>query len=768
MPGVLRINGVDYGVDERGRNNLVVDAYCAWELERGGDAWLEFHEFAGGPQPRFQGWVPVEYRDAGGVLRFKGVATLAQPGFDEGRTWGYRCVGLKYLMNTIPFTSSDFSGSIQFNLPITDEGSLPSRRGMSVGDIVGAIIDMNADAMASIGVSADATTETQLDAMTFVPVNAVPVSGQLANAIERVLFEYLPNLRMVILPTGLIRFIDASAQGLAGAPATAHTLTLGEDPVSPPLLRRDWAGCAPRVVARGQGDVRPFNGRETSNELQPAWTDPQRLSWNDAAFTHPGDASDVGIVTTTGGPTSVTIRSGDGARTWPANFWNKRQAWLHLKKSTGLGLNYSVSVPVTACEAMTAGGTCELTLGVELENSASDAWDSYELIGTAAPLEDDDGDTGLNNVWRLFNVVTPGGFVEQHLVTSSETPFPLYGLNNASVQLLNTPAALLVGDDGGAIPATFKIIPEKGQILFDEPIVRGFTSAEDLAIGGAAVTPPADILVLLLYSRGALEAAYPPRRRRRPPVRGDVSHRRRDDQHVRRGSAVVDLCREQGPDAGPRPDDPRLHQGHPDRGRGDLSGPVRRRPGSGRRPHAELRGKLLPDRRRGDRTIHPLGRRADQRPGRRPADHDGDDPVEPHRLADQPRGVHAQHDPPGRRPDDVLAARRVLRRRGPEHQHGRVRRLVRLAGRPHGVHGRRPGRLGDQLENRQGHAVVPAREVRPGEVSAGHDPVRRPWLRGSRGEEGHRARGRPGPQQVVGSQSAELAQGPTQAYGRRG
>ncbi|WP_165071825.1 hypothetical protein [Paludisphaera rhizosphaerae] len=510
MPGVLTIDGTNYDVDERKANSLIVDAYCAWELERGGDSWLEFHEYAGGPQPRFPSQKPVEYRDGGGVLRFKGVTTLAQPGYDEGRTWGYRCVGLKYLMNQRQFTSSDFSGSIVFNEPYGDGDAIPSRQGKSIGEIVQAVIDMNAASLAAIGVSSDSTTEAQLAQLTRVPVDAVVISGQLADAMERVLFTYCGNVRMVILPTGLIRFVDAAALGEVGATAEAHTLTLGDDPIDVPLLRRDWSGCAPRVVARGQGDIRPFNGRQTSDELQPAWTDPQRLSWNDAAFTHPGDASDVGTVTTTGGPTSVTIQSSDGSRTWPANFWNKRQAWIHLKKATGIGLNYSVSVPVTACDAMTAGGTATVTLGVELENSASDAWDSYELIGTAAPLEDDDGDTGLNNVWRLFNVVTPGGFVEQHLVTSSPTPFPFYGLNNASVQLLNAPAALLVGSDGGAIPATFKIIPEKGQILFDEPIVRGFTSREDLAIGGAAVTPPADVLVLLLYSRGALETAYPP------------------------------------------------------------------------------------------------------------------------------------------------------------------------------------------------------------------------------------------------------------------
>ena len=49
-----------------------------------------------------------------------------------------------------------------------------------------------------------------------------------------------------------------------------------------------------------------------------------------ADFDHPGDAYDTGIVTTTGGPTSVTVKSNDGAAHWAANFWNDREAWVYL------------------------------------------------------------------------------------------------------------------------------------------------------------------------------------------------------------------------------------------------------------------------------------------------------------------------------------------------------------------------------------------------------------------------------------------------------
>lgn len=508
MTRILTIDGVDYDQAGRKAASLIVDAFCAWDLDD--DAWLEFHEHAAGYQPMFVGRKPVEYR-IDGVLRFRGATTLVEPSLSrEGRTWGYRCVGLKHLVHTLPFTALDGSGRVSYNLPVTDEESIPSRRGLSVGEIVKAVLESNAAALASIGVGWDAATEAQLAAMTLVPPNPCEIAGvNLGEAIGQILRWNSQNVRFVILPSGLIRFVDASGLGLLGTTAEVHALTLGVDPIHPPMLRRDWSGCAPRVVVRGRGDVRPARVSLLGGELVPAWTMDQQNAWKDSDYTHPGDASDVGTVATTTGPTTIEVQSSDAGREWPVNFWNKRDAWIHLKKSTGLGVAYSVSAPVVACDALTAGGTATLTLRIELENSASDAWEEYELIGKTAPLEDDDDDTGLSNVWRLFDVVTPGGFVEDHLATSSEVPFPFYGLNGASSQLVSTPVCNLLYA-GGAIPATFKVVPETGQVLFDEPIVRTLSSAEALAAGGSAVTPPDDVLMLLLYSRGALEASHPP------------------------------------------------------------------------------------------------------------------------------------------------------------------------------------------------------------------------------------------------------------------
>ena len=226
-------------------------------------------------------------------------------------------------------------------------------------------------------------------------------------------------------------------------------------------------------------------------------------------FEKPGDAYDVGIVTTLHGRPDQhqhrqVLRRGRAA--WPANFWNDRQAWVYVNKTTATGLAYTESRPVTANTALSAGGTSTLTLGLNLDNSASTAWDKYTLVGKAGDLA-----AGRNNVYRLFNVVTPGHWVEQHLVKSFPQPVPFIGLNNASAMMVSNPVCMVVyhGAPADSPLATFRVNPNAGQILFDRPFIESINQPSDLQTGGAAVVQADDLVVLLAYSRGALSAVYP-------------------------------------------------------------------------------------------------------------------------------------------------------------------------------------------------------------------------------------------------------------------
>lgn len=496
--GVLTIDGTAYDQASRKANSLIVDAYCAWDLDEA--PWLEFHEYAAGWQPRFVGPKAVSYTDAGGVLRFTGDIVGVQPGWsDEGRTWGYRCLGLKYRANLLPVVGVDGANTMAYNLRLTDEDYLASNADKSLGDILTAAFAQHATALGAAGVATDATTTSQLATLTIVPNDPVYIQGeQLIDAIEWTLGQHAPYARLLITPDGKVRFIDTTA-------GASHTLTLGVDPVDPPLFSRDWTSCGTRIVVRGKGMIYPALVSLLDLDLVPAWTPAQQAAWKMADFEQPGDGYDYGTVTTTGGPTSITVGSHNGATTWAANFWSDRQAWVYLEKTTGTGLTYKESRPVTACTALTAGGTSVLTLGLALDNSATTAWDKYTLIGKAGDLSE-----GRNNVYRLFNVATPGNWIEKHLVKEFPQPVPFVGLNNASVQLISTPSCMVIYDGGNSVPATFRVIPSTGQILFDRPYIESINQPQDLAAGGAAVKQADDLVVLLAYSRGALEAVYPP------------------------------------------------------------------------------------------------------------------------------------------------------------------------------------------------------------------------------------------------------------------
>jgi hypothetical protein len=502
VPGVLTVDGVDYDQAGRKAARLIVNAW-GWDWDR--DYWLEFYEYASGYKPTFRGCKSVQYRDAGGTLRFSGVITAVQPGLGaEGRTWGYRCQGLKYSAAWLPVVAIDGGSRMSFNAPVGDDAYDLATVGKTVGEIVSAVLTQHATALTALGIAADSTTTAQLATLTLVPPERVDVRGErLTQGIDDVLRKYARNVRWAILPDGKIRFQDV-AQG------TSRTLTVGRD-CNPPLLTRSWADCATRTQLRGAGRIYPFYGSQSAAQLVPAWTTAQRNAWKWSDYAAPGDGTDAGNVVTTSGPTSVTISSSSPAAHWVANFWNGRDAWIQLYKTSGSGATYQESAKVTACTALVAGGTSTLTLDPPLENSAATAWDKYVIVARSAPLTG--ADTGLNNVWRLYDVVTPGGLVEDHLVTRlpEGVEFPWFGYNNAAAQSVSTPICQVLYNGSGG-PQPFSVIPETGQILFDRPTCAdlGVNTPAQLATGGAAIVGPTDILVMLPYSRGALAATYPP------------------------------------------------------------------------------------------------------------------------------------------------------------------------------------------------------------------------------------------------------------------
>jgi hypothetical protein len=495
MSSSLVVNGTTYNTSSRKTNSLIITAR-GWDLDS--DLWLEFQEYCAGPQPKFAGPYAVTSTDPSGTLRFAGNITGVQPGWSAyGRTWNYRCLGLKNRANWLPVVAVDGSGVMTYDLPYEDEDAIASNNGKSVGAIVAAVLTQHATALTAAGITTDATTTSQLAALTLVPNERVVVAGErLWQALESVFLRWARNQRLVILASGLVRVVDVSA-------GSAHTLTLGTDPVDPPLFSREWTHCASRVAARGAGRIRPAYVSTLASQLTASWSGADQSAWTWADFAKPADAYDKGTVNSVLGPTSVRVTSSSGTVHWPINFWSDRQAWIYLTKTTGTGLTYQESAPITACTAMVAGGTSDLTLGLTLDNQGASDYDAYTLIGKVAPAG-----SGRNNVWRLYNVVTPGNLVERHLVKRFPAPVPFVGLNGSMAMLTTSPVASIY-KSLSSYPATFRVMPDTGQVLFDRPVIELLNSQAALNIGGGSVTIYDDIWMLLAYSRGALTAPYP-------------------------------------------------------------------------------------------------------------------------------------------------------------------------------------------------------------------------------------------------------------------
>ncbi len=495
MATTLTVNGTAYNQSGRKAAGLLVDGF-GWDVD--GDYWLEFHEVVAGPQPRFTGPVNVSLANTGGTL-FAGQIVGVQPAFDGPmRTWGYRCLGLKYLANWIPVTATDGSGYIRFNVSPTDPQYYnASLAGQSVGQILSYCLSQHATALSAIGVSTDATTSSELSALTLVPVDEVDVTGEhLWSAMEGVLRKWQRNIRLVILPSGLVRVVDITA-------GAAHTLTLGTDPVDPPLFSRNWTTSATRVTVRGRGVIEPGYVSTLAGSLTPAWTSGEQSSWTYSDFTNPtGPSTDSGTVTAINSPTQVTVQSSSPSKTWATNYWNGLQAWIYLSSSTGSGLTYTESRPITSCSALTAGGTATINLAYNLQNSGAGAYNSYQIIATNVPL----ASGGLYDVWRLYNVTDPGSQIANHLVMNFPAQVPFIGVNGQSATLTSFPTCQIVGPNGAG-PAQFNVLPATGQVLFIRPVVEAMNSASQLNSG--SYTTPSNVYMLLAYSRGALNTTYP-------------------------------------------------------------------------------------------------------------------------------------------------------------------------------------------------------------------------------------------------------------------
>jgi hypothetical protein len=508
VASVLTVNGTAYAQPARHVHGLILDAW-GWDVDS--DFWAEFHEVAGGPQPQFNGPLPCSITMGSGgspPLVFSGEIVDCQPGLTaDGRTWGYRALGLKYAANWIPVTAVDGSGLIRFNVSPTDIFNYSaSMAGQSVGQILAYCLTLHSTVLAAAGITTDSTTASQLAALTLVPNSEVDVRGErLWQPLEAVCQQWARNIRLVILPSGLVRVIDITT-------GTAESFTVGTDDIDIPLLRYNWTNCATRVVVRGQGLIEPgYVETAIVNSVQsltPAWNNTEQNNWNLQAFTNPSGATDNGSCTVASA-TTINCTSVNGSLSLATNYWDTVQGWIYVSYSLGTGLTFTESRAITASTS-TSTGVYTVTVNYAFTNTN---YDSYKIIGTAVPLSAG----GLSLVWRLYNVTDPGSQIADHLVRMFPTQVPFEIPGQAASALTSAPTCQIQYQTNGGLGsvtegtyAPFQVLPATGQILFTQPVVMVNNSSAQLATGGSSVTAPSNIIALLPYSRGALEAIYPP------------------------------------------------------------------------------------------------------------------------------------------------------------------------------------------------------------------------------------------------------------------
>ena len=238
--------------------------------------------------------------------------------------------------------------------------------------------------------------------------------------------------------------------------------------------------------------------------LVPAWSSDDQAAWDLAAYNTPGNGISDGTITALSS-TQCTVKSNSATQTWTANYWNGIFGQITCINPASSSIAFTEWRTVTACTALTAGGTAVITFDRPLENSG---YTKYHLFGKPP---------GVSQVWRLYRIVP--NYVAQHLVDRFPYGF-VWQQSDMSVQTIWFPCAVIGWGPPAATnllnvvigaPAGMQVLPATGQVLFNTPTVCWFGTPAKLQIGGAAVDGvPTDIRVVVPYSRGVLTAPAPP------------------------------------------------------------------------------------------------------------------------------------------------------------------------------------------------------------------------------------------------------------------
>lgn len=544
MLTIITINGVDYDGGPTGwAAQGITNMEFQWDIENPWSFSFSVYRKCNGAPPYPAGSTITldTTEDDGSGRRHVFVGDLQRPEgqrVNEGYCWNYAATDLKTRGNYVGLTALDGSGTASFNLSPDDPLALYATSGLTVGDILKALLEQtdNATALDAAGIgnyvslsppALPAATLADLAAMTVVPNGGVQLRGEsLLNTLEQWAIRWHPQYCSWIDPAdGTIRYqsifaLTPQAVALPGADGS------GAD-VDWPNLVVDISDCYTAWQITGL-DIQSTTLRTVDGTLwgkgagpggspKSGWTAAQETAWTIADFISPKNASDYGALSSVTSA-SATVTSDQATTHWAANFWNGTdvQGWVWLQDLSASGIDIYENRQITSCTALTAGGSATITWDSSVPLNST-AYTRYAIKGNATPQ---------SLVGREFYVREPATgatgrdtFVGSHLVVRNSKGMPV--ANNSRVINVFYAYAFVQWSRDGAypyfeLPLNVQINPLHGSIILTEPAVL-----KSAALAGASSVlanryPTTfaeglyyNVECVVAYNRGALSARAP-------------------------------------------------------------------------------------------------------------------------------------------------------------------------------------------------------------------------------------------------------------------
>lgn len=477
------------------------------EMRHGDVSTLEIHrrdgQLPGLPDPWLGKTVSLAID---GTTYFQGDVTDSHPQFSNiGWQTVYQCRCLRYRGDLVPITDDNtLTDTCAYNLSFDDVNYSAARAGRTVGEIITDVLEMddNATNLDDLGIgnysslsppTLPTNTANDLAALVHIPPYPCYIQGEkMLSAIEGFVSQVAPNIVMWIdQANGEIRFTSMDD-------VTDHEFELGTDRVDPTPLRRSIGDCFPRVVVRGQPQAEPVlvtllnGGLDEDFGYGAVSSATAKAAYDPADFQEDVLAKSEGSCTCTD-TLNVVVNPTDNTQAWDADAWDQTSTGLlgsiHLQYTAGTGLTQFVTRRIVSNGALTAGGTCTVTLDRALPATN---YDQFKIYGLSS---------GQSLVYRKYLVTDAD--IAAAMTRQFTYPAAWVGANGDIATMTSEPMGSVCYSASGSPPyqewpIAFTFDASTGNVIFAQDLRNLIGNLE-----------PSDVRCLLAVNKGNLTAIAP-------------------------------------------------------------------------------------------------------------------------------------------------------------------------------------------------------------------------------------------------------------------